>query len=162
MNGDLTQEGNESFFVNLSSPTNATIGDGQGQGTIQNDDGAPTLAINDVSQVEGNSGKSSFVFTVSLSNLTDQAVTVQYATADGSAKLTNNDYQSASGILTIPAKTASGTVTVSVNGDLTQEGDESFFVNLSSAADATIADGQGPGTILNDDRVCLPFIGCLL
>src|SRR5207247_2060130 len=97
------------------------------------------------------SGQTAFVFAVSLSHLTDQAVTVAYATADGSAKLSNNDYQSASGVLTIPAKTESGTITVQVNGDLTQEGTESFFVNLSSPTNTTIGDGGGQRTIQNDD-----------
>ena len=53
--------------------------------------------------------------------------------------------------MTIPANTVSGTITVSVNGDVTHENNETFFVNLSNAVNATIADGQGTGFITNDD-----------
>src|SRR6185503_10967309 len=45
--GDTVYELNETFFVNLSNPVNASITTGQGLGTISNDDAAPTLAIND-------------------------------------------------------------------------------------------------------------------
>ena len=38
VSGDTTDEPDESFFVNLSNPTNATISDAQGTGTITNDD----------------------------------------------------------------------------------------------------------------------------
>ncbi len=50
---DAVFEANETFTVDLSAPTNATISDGSGLGTITNDDTAPTLAINDVTAAEG-------------------------------------------------------------------------------------------------------------
>src|SRR5262249_31348552 len=90
-------------------------------------------------------------FVVSLSNTTDQPVTVQYATANGTATAANNDYVPASGTLTIPAKTSSATINITVIADQTQESDETFFVNLSSPTNATIADAQAVGTIQNDD-----------
>jgi hypothetical protein len=80
--GDTIDEANETFFVNLLSPVNATITDGQGVGTITNDDVAPSLAISDVTVAEGNAGITNAVFTVSLSNPSGQAVTVDFATAD--------------------------------------------------------------------------------
>jgi hypothetical protein len=110
----------------------------------------PPLAISDVSIVEGNSGTTAFVFTVSLSAPTSQAVSVNYATADGSAAA-GSDYQAASGTLTISAGQTTGTITVLVNGDRLGEPNETFFVNLSSAINATIADGQGVGTIVDDE-----------
>src|SRR5262249_48884579 len=61
------------------------------------------------------------------------------------------DYNYSSGSLSFAPGETSKTITVSVNGDLTDEPDETFFVNLSSASNATIADGQGVGTILTDD-----------
>ena len=57
VNGDAKVEPNETFFVNLTGPTNATILDGQGIGTITNDDGAPTLSINDVAVLRGTPGR---------------------------------------------------------------------------------------------------------
>jgi hypothetical protein len=96
------------------------------------------------------------VFTVSLSAPSSLTVTVNFATADGSA-VQPGDYQSTSGTLTfIPGET-SKTITVPVNGDITNEPNETFFVNLSNAVNATISDNQGLGVILNDDTPVLNF-----
>jgi 6-phosphogluconolactonase (cycloisomerase 2 family) len=151
VNGDTKFETNEGFVVNLTAPTNATIADSQGAGTITNDDSQPTIAINDRSFAEGNSGTTPFVFTVSLSNLSYQAVTVNYAAADGTATAADADYQAASGTLTIAAGGSSGTLTVNANGDTKFETNETFVVNLTAPTNATIADNQGTGTITNDD-----------
>src|SRR5207249_451264 len=108
---------NEAFNVQLANPVNATLGSPSvGIGIVNNDDGVPSLFVNDVSLPEGNSGSTAFVFTVLLSNPSDQTVKVDYSTANGSATLANNDYQQANGTLTIPPKTGSGTFTVLVNG----------------------------------------------
>ena len=120
-------------------------------GTIINDDNQPTISINDVSLLEGNSGTTAFVFTVSLSNASSQAITVNFATADGSATLADSDYQGGAGSVTFAPGTTSQTITVLVNGDTKFEPDETFTVNLSGATNATIADGSGLGTIRNDD-----------
>jgi subtilisin-like proprotein convertase family protein len=152
---DSKVEGDETFFVNLSSPTGATIADAQGQATVQNDDVAgPTpskITINNVAKSEGNSGTTSFTFTVTLDHAQAGNVTVKYATANGTAS-SGSDYTSTSGTLTFTPGQVSKTITVKVTGDTTQESDELFFVNLSGAsANATIADTQGVGTIRNDD-----------
>src|SRR5262249_24336024 len=77
-------ETNKNFLVNLSNPSNATIGDGQGLCTITNDDALPSITINDVTVSEGDTGAStSAVFNVRLSAISSQTVTVNYATADG-------------------------------------------------------------------------------
>src|SRR6185312_8182699 len=150
VSGDTTFEPDETFNVNLTSPVNATVGDAQGVGTITNDDSQPTISINDVTVNEGNAGTTTATFTVSLSNLSSQTVTVNYATADNSATQPG-DYATASGTVTINPNTPSQTFTVNVNGDTLTELNESFFVNLSSPSNATINDGQGVGTITNDD-----------
>src|SRR5438034_6376556 len=85
VNGDTLNEANETFFVNLSSQANAALTDGQGVGTINNDDPLPSLAINDVAVTEGNSGTVNAVFTVSLSPTSGQTVTVNYVGSDESA-----------------------------------------------------------------------------
>ena len=154
INGDTLNETNETFLVNLSNPVNATISDGQGLGTITNDDILPSVAINDVSVAEGNSGTTNAVFTVSLSAASGQIVTVSYSTGDGTATA-GNDYAATSGSLTFnPGETAK-TLTVLVKGDTIPEPNENFFVNLTSATNATIADGQGVGTIVNDDTAAV-------
>ncbi len=154
-NGDNKNEPDESFFVNLSTPANATILDNQGLGTIQNDDPVPAISISDVSHLEGNSGTTPYVFNVTLSNPSSQTVTVQYATADNSATVLNNDYVTGSGTVTFPPGSTSQPVTVVVNGDNVNEPDETFFVNLTTPVNATIGDSQGQGTIVNDDGVSL-------
>jgi hypothetical protein len=150
VNGDTSFEANETFFVNLSNETNATISDNQGVGTIQNDDAQPTISIGDQSQAEGNAGTSSFDFAVTLSNPSDQTITVHYTTTDGTATQPS-DYSSAGGTVTFMPGATSETVSASVNGDATFEGDETFTVNLDSPTNSTIADGTGLGTLQNDD-----------
>jgi hypothetical protein len=155
--GDTLAEPNETFFVNLSAPVNATIADGQGVGTIADDDTGPVLFIDDVSVTEGNAGTVNATFTVSLSSASGQTVTVDYATANGTATAPA-DYLPGSGTVTFPPGTTTRTVIVTVNGDLLDEPDETFFVNLTNPVNATIADGQGLGTILDDDPIPLLFI----
>jgi subtilase family protein/Calx-beta domain-containing protein/fervidolysin-like protein len=151
VNGDTKFEPDETFFVDLSMPTNATIADGEGQGTIQNDDTQPTISINDVSKLEGNAGPTTFGFTVSLSNASSETVTVSYATADDTATVIDLDYAPGTGVVTFLPGQTSQTVNVIVNGDTKFEPTETFFVNLTLPTNATIADGQGVGTIVNDD-----------
>jgi len=150
VNGDTLNEANETFFVNLSGASNALIGDSQGVGNISNDDALPTLSISDAAVVEGNSGTTNAVFTVSLSAVSDQTVTVNFTTADGTASA-GSDYASTNGSLTFPPGTTAQTITVRVNGDLLTEPNETFFVNLTIALNADISDNQGLGTITNDD-----------
>jgi CSLREA domain-containing protein len=151
VNGDTVYENDETFFVNLFGPSNATISDAQGVGTIINDDAAPSFSIDDVTHNEGNSGTTAFTFTVTKNGGTELNSSVDFATADGTATIADNDYQSNSGTLTfLPADTTK-TITVLVGGNYFVEPDEQFALNLSNAAGATISDGQGIGTILNDD-----------
>jgi len=101
-------------------------------------------------RLEGNSGTTPFVFTVTLSAASASTVTVNYATADGTATA-GSDYLATSGTLTFNPGVTTQPITVSVIGDTTVEPNETFFVNLSSPSNATIATGQGTGTIVNDD-----------
>src|SRR5204863_5816284 len=103
-----------------------------------------------VSVTEGNTGTTNAVFTVTLSAASSQTVTVDFATADGTATA-GSDYVANSGTLTFNSGDITKTITVVVNGDTLNETNETFFVNLSNAVNATIADGQGLGTITNDD-----------
>ena len=116
----------------------------------------PAVSINDVSQAEGNGGTTIFTFTISLSQATTVPVSVSYATANGTA-VAPGDYAADSGVLTFNAGETAKSVTVGVVGDTTVEPDETFYVNLSGASGATIADAEGQGRILNDD-VAVPTI----
>lgn len=148
--GDTRFEDDETFFINLSNPTNVTIADGQGMGTIKNDDPIPSLTINDVTLAEGSSGTRLFVFTVRLSNPSSRQITVQFATADETAEA-GSDYVMAAGTLTVSPGLTSTVALITVNGDTLVEGNETFFVNLSNPTDASLGDSQGVGTIIDDD-----------
>ncbi len=152
--GDTDDESDETFYVNLNNAAFVTIADGQAVGTILNDDVVipppPEVSIGDVTVVEGNSGTTGAVFTVSLSEASSEEVTVDFVTADDTA-IAADDYEHAAGTLTFPIGETIRTITISVYGDTDDEGDETFYVNLTSATGATIADGQALGTITNDD-----------
>lgn len=150
VNGDTLNEPNETFFVNTTNVTNAVVVDGQGLGTIANDDPLPSLSINDVTVIEGDSGNVNAVFTVTLSAASGQTVTVNHASADGTGTQPA-DYASTSGTLTFTPGQTTRTITVPVVGETDAEVNETFFVNLSGATNATISDNQGVGTITNDD-----------
>jgi hypothetical protein len=149
VNGDETPEIAETFTVNLDNPVNITISDGQGLGTIQDDDGS--LYIDDVSLDEGNSGTTDFVFTLTRNGDISEEASVDFATVDGTATA-DNDYVANSGTATIPAGSTTTTITVVVNGDQIKEDDETFTVNLSNPINTMISDNQGLGTIENDDK----------
>jgi CSLREA domain-containing protein len=150
VNGDLIDEGTgETFQVNLSNAGGATIADGQGIGTITDDDTA-TISIDDVAVAEGNSGTTPATFTVSLSTESASTVTVDWATEDGTAT-SPSDYEGNAGTVTFVPLDTSETVAITVNGDTAVEPNETFVVDLSSPNGADLGDAQGQGTITNDD-----------
>jgi len=148
--GDLKDEDTETFFVTLSAPTNATIADAQGVGTILDNDPLPQLSIGDVSVTEADSTTVAAKLKVTLTPVSGRSVSFSFATAPGTATATA-DYKTKSGTLTINAGSSSKTISVTVKGDLLDEPNETFFVNLSSPVNATISDAQGVGTIVDDD-----------
>jgi hypothetical protein len=155
VSGDTAVEADETFGVNLSAASGATVADAQGVATITNDDVAlppplPTLSINDVTVAEGNAGAFAAVFTVTLSAASATSVTVNYASADGTAAA-GNDYSAISGTLTFAPGDLTKTLNVNVKGDTVVEANETFTVGLSAAAGATIAKASGAGIVTNDD-----------
>jgi len=110
----------------------------------------PSVSIGDVALAEGNSGTTQFSFTVSLSAASTSTVTVPYATANGTATA-GSDFAAASGTVTFAPGETQKTVTVDVLGDTTLEANETFLVNLGTPTNAALGDGQGQGTIQNDE-----------
>jgi hypothetical protein len=109
------------------------------------------VSISDVSKKEGNSGTTSFAFVVSVSGSPLSTVTVDWATGGGTAPAVA-DYVPANGTVSFPPGVSTKTVTIQVVGNTIPEPNETFFVNLSNPSpNAYIGDGQGVGTILNDD-----------
>src|SRR5262245_51882409 len=124
---------------------------GQGHPPALASSSLPSLTVNDVSLMEGQSGQTAFHFTVSLSAPSVNVVSVNFATGNGLATTSTGDFAANSGTVKFQPGERTKTITVFVNGDTDAEVDETFFVNLSRARDASIADAQGIGTILNDD-----------
>ena len=149
--GDTLYEGNQTFTVSLSSPSNAGIADADAVGTITDDDPKPSFSIDDVSVVEGNAGTATATFTVSMSNPSAAGASVQWATSDGSA-LAGSDYEAGGATLIFSAGDVSQTVHVTIDGDTVDESDETFGVTLSTPTGATIADASATGTITDDDK----------
>jgi hypothetical protein len=164
--GDHNLEADETFVVNLTGASGGTyrcgisIRDRQGLGTIRNDDGAMSpmngpagvlsLAIGDASGLEGNLTSRMLSFPVTLSAPSDEPVRVRYSTTDGSAT-EHHDYRPERGTLIFAPGETEKTIDVRVRGDLGDEGNESFSVELSDARGAAVADGRAAGTILDDD-----------
>ena len=140
---DNLVENDETFEVRLSNPTGATLADDTGIGTITDDDGAPTLSINDVTVTEGDIA----TFTIALSAASGRDVTVTAATADGTATA-GSDYTARSAVtVTIAAGDTSASFTVATTEDTLDEPNETFEVRLSSPTGATLAGDTGIGTI---------------
>jgi len=149
--GDTIREADETFTLVLSNPQNTTLADGGSKVTIKNDDAVPLLSISNVTMVEADSGLSDMTFTVSLQGATDQPVTVNFKTGNGTAKSSGGlpDYLAAEGTLTFAPGETTKTITVSIIGDTWAELDENLTVTLSGAANATILTATGTGTIQN-------------
>ena len=149
--GDRLGEPTETFAVNLSSPTNATIADGQGIGTIL--DNEPRVSISDFTKAEGKKGKMTlFTFTVTLSAAYDQPVTVSFQTVNGTATTGDNDYVARTGTITFKPGETTKTITIDVQGDSKREADETFYLDLSgNSSNSLFTKRRGIGTILNDD-----------
>jgi len=133
-------------ILHLVNAVEAVVGN-DGQGDIEDDDPIPSVSVSDVTVGEANNGVAKAVVTVTLSNDSDDPVTVRFATADGSATA-GADYQAASGTLTFQPGETSQVITLAINPDTYAEGIESFNVVLSTPTSATLAKDQATVTIM--------------
>lgn len=150
--GDTDVETNETFVLNLGAPVNATLAETQGVATIVNDDGVvlPTVVISDATIAEGNAGPSLATFTLTVTPAPAQPSAVSYFTQNASA-IAGTDYVAQNGIVIFAIGQTTATIDITVNGDVTIEGNETYRVFLSTPAGVLIGDNQGLGTITNDD-----------
>ncbi len=116
-----------------------------------------TVSIGDSTVLEGNSGTTNAIFSVTLSSAATETVSVSYATSNGTATA-SSDYTAASGTVTFPSGSTIQTISVAVSGDTLHEADETYKVTLSSPSYAVLADSEGTGTIQNDDPAPLMAI----
>lgn len=151
---DLTYEDDETFLVELSTPVNASLGDGVAVGLISNDDAVPTLSLNDQSFSEGSAGANTVNLTVSLSNPSENPVDFTLDTADGTAATADSDYTAiVAGGYTVPVGQTSVVVAVTVNGDSKHETDETFSATVSAVSNAQNGAVTATYTLTNDDAV---------
>ncbi len=152
--GDTFDEEDETFEVTLTAPTNATLDDATGTGTIVNDDadGPIGVFINDVIVEEGDEGSSDATFNVELSRALPEGITatVDYATDNGNATA-GEDYGARTGTLSFSGTTTSQNVAVPITADTVDEPNETFTVRLTAPVNVALADATATGTIVDDD-----------
>lgn len=120
--------------------------------------GQVALSINDVTQMEGNSGTTLMTFTVSLSAPAGAGgVSFDIATADGTATSPSDFEAKSLTAQTIPAGSTSYSFSVTIYGDTANEPNEGFFVNVTNVTGAVVTQGQGLGSIQNDDITIVPI-----
>jgi ELWxxDGT repeat protein len=110
------------------------------------------LAVDAATVSEGNSGSTNLVFTIGLTAPVAHEVTVDFATADGTALVSGRDYQAASGRLIFAPGQRLNTVAITVFGDRKREGNETLFLSLRNATGAFVSQSTGQGVIVNDDH----------
>ncbi len=150
VNGDTTFEPDEAFDLTLSNPANATLASATAAGTITNDDSTPAIAVTGFAAAEGNSSTTTADFTVTLSAASSLPVTVDFATAAGSATA-GSDYQAATGTLTFAPGERSKLVAVTIIGDTADESNETITLNLSNPVNVILLTDAAIETILDDD-----------
>jgi subtilisin family serine protease len=149
--GDTIIEDNETFTLKLEAASQATIVDDTAIATIRNDDTEQGISIADGGVMEGNTGRKSMFFSVSLAQPSTSFITIYYATQNGSATTADRDYVAVSGQVSIRPGGRSAVIEVPILGDRKIETDENFFVQLVRAFGAVISDGMAEGIIFNDD-----------
>lgn len=110
----------------------------------------PTISIGDASVTEGDGALTQMTFNVTLSQAHTRTVTVNFATAPGTAAA-NTDYVTTNGTVTFNPGETTKPINITIQTDLAPESDETFTVTLTNPVEASLARAQATGTITNDD-----------
>ncbi|MFN6224962.1 MAG: beta strand repeat-containing protein, partial [Dolichospermum sp.] len=148
---DTIVESNETVALTLATGTGYTIGTTTAViGTITNDDLLPNLNLSaNQTIVEGNTNPQNVTYTVTLSNASTQTITVQYATANGTA-IAASDYTSTSGTLTFNPGVTSQVINIPILNDSLNEANETFTLNLASPINASLGTAKTATTTITD------------
>jgi hypothetical protein len=152
--GDALDEPNEQLFVRLSNAVGAVIVDGEGVGTITDNDAPPTVSsMATLTVPEGNSGDAPIASVdVTLSAPSAKQVSVDFTTNDGSASA-GSDFTANAGTLDFAPGETTASLNVSVHGDNDNEGDEAFDVDLTNPVNATLGAHPTVVTIQDNDPI---------
>ncbi len=146
---DNIDENNENFTVTISNPTNATIGNGSGIITINDDDNPPTILLDDLTILEQNILTS---VPIRLSNASSFPVSFDYSCVNGSAVNGTDFSMQTPGSITISPGLNMGLIPLTIIDDhISGEGKENFYINISNAVNANIVDNTLEMKILDND-----------
>lgn len=152
--GDLDLEPDEAFTVTLSNPEDATLGQATAVGTIENDDSEISIE-GPVAMDEGNSGSTAFNFTVTRIGYLENAASAKYTvTGSGPNPAGAEDFvggQFPADEVDFAVGETEQTITINVNGNLTNGPDKTFTLTLSDPINTSLGTATAIGTILNDD-----------
>ncbi|TZF81845.1 tandem-95 repeat protein [Pedobacter sp. BS3] len=145
----------DATFISSAYPSAITLNTARPVANITDNDTATLTLTGPMAMSEGNSGNTLFTFNLTLDKTLQYAISIPYATSDGTATIADNDYQDTHGTLTFSAA-ESKPITVYVNGDTQIEPDELFNLILGNPSDnfngrLTVVNPATTGTIQNDD-----------
>ncbi|MBD2665694.1 calcium-binding protein [Richelia sinica FACHB-800] len=148
---DNTFESNETVALTLATGTGYTVGTTTAvTGTITNDDPLPIINLSsNQTIVEGLTSPQNVSYTVTLSNPSSQTITVNYATANGTATA-GSDYTSTSGILTFNPGVTSQVINIPILNDSINEANESITLTLTNPTNASLGSGTTATTTITD------------
>ena len=158
--GDMLDEPDETFYVDLTTGPTATLAGASVLATILDDDAVPMLSVPSIQRLEGNSGQIPVVFAVVLSAPSGKPVQVDYSTADGTA-LSGSDYVAVSGHLQFLEGETNKFITIQAIGDTRVEADETFRLIFSNAVNVDVSSVRAVGTLLNDDDYSPPAVSII-
>jgi len=146
--GNLRHQLTHKFYVRLANAVAAVLDGIDAEADIIDDDPIPTLSVSDATVTESAAGLVNAVVNVTLSNDSDDTVTINYRTTDVTA-FAGSDYRGQTGTLTFPPGTTSQTITIDINSDASMtEGVETFYVEATGGVNTTIGRARGVVTIL--------------
>ncbi|MEM7479610.1 MAG: beta-propeller fold lactonase family protein [Acidobacteriota bacterium] len=151
--GDFEEEADETFKLILSNESGTVLSDAEGEGTIIDNERPPDVAVGDAAVLEGDTGSTQVELTLVLSRPISPAVSVDWSTTEASGGATMDvDFAAASGTAVFASNTTTTTLMVEVFGDLEDEDDELFHVDLDAvSAEATLSDPRADVLIWDDD-----------
>lgn len=154
INEDVLDEANETFSVQLSSLVNANPGTLSRNGQINDNDNPPALSIVATSSPVSE-GAGTATFTVNLSGISGQTVSVNAQTAAIGAATAGVDYTvTGPNLLTwAPGDTTPKTLVVPITNDALDEAAETFRGTLSGVVNASVSPSFATMTITDDDPI---------